>query len=418
MNYPDSVRFLYALGTEVITAKLGLERIAALLEALDHPQQACRIVHVAGTNGKGSTCAMIESGLRAAGHRTGLFTSPHLVEPTERVRIAGCPVPAERFAAAFDRVHACAEELLRQERIDLHPTYFESVTAIALLLFREYGVEFAVLEVGLGGRLDATNVVAPELCVITPVDFDHEAFLGKSLTSIAAEKAGILKPGVPAVFARQHPEADAVLVERAAELRVPVTRSAAVPISGIALHARGGDFMWEGGQVSCPLPGEHQIENAVTAIAALQRLSVPNEAIRQGIAQTVWPGRLERVSVNPEIILDGAHNPAGTRALAAYLDRFYDPERVWLIYGAMRDKAVAEMAAILFPRARRVIVTAPAQARALRPETIRDLADHDSIEVAPNLAAALARAAGAAPADAIFITGSLFLVGEARALLL
>jgi dihydrofolate synthase/folylpolyglutamate synthase len=176
--------------------------------------------------------------------------------------------------------------------------------------------------------------------------------------------------------------------------------------------------MWEGGQVSCPLPGEHQIENAVTAIAALQRLSVPNEAIRQGIAQTVWPGRLERVSVNPEIILDGAHNPAGTRALAAYLDRFYDPERVWLIYGAMRDKAVAEMAAILFPRARRVIVTAPAQARALRPETIRDLADHDSIEVAPNLAAALARAAGAAPADAIFITGSLFLVGEARALLL
>jgi len=418
MNYPDSVRFLYALGNEVITAKLGLERIAALLEALDHPQQACRIVHVAGTNGKGSTCAMIESGLRAAGHRTGLFTSPHLVEPTERVRIAGCPVPAERFAAAFDRVHACAEELLRQERIDLHPTYFESVTAIALLLFREYGVEFAVLEVGLGGRLDATNVVAPELCVITPVDFDHEAFLGKSLTSIAAEKAGILKPGVPAVFARQHPEADAVLVERAAELRVPVTRSAAVPISGIALHARGGDFMWEGGQVSCPLPGEHQIENAVTAIAALQRLSVPNEAIRQGIAQTVWPGRLERVSVNPEIILDGAHNPAGTRALAAYLDRFYDPERVWLIYGAMRDKAVAEMAAILFPRARRVIVTAPAQARALRPETIRYLADHDSIEVAPNLAAALARAAGAAPADAIFITGSLFLVGEARALLL
>jgi len=418
MNYPDSVRFLYALGNEVTTAKLGLGRIAALLEALDHPRQACRIVHVAGTNGKGSTCAMIESGLRAAGHRTGLFTSPHLVEPTERIRIAGCPVSAVRFAAAFDQVHACAEMLLRQERIDLHPTYFETVTAMALLLFREYGVEFAVLEVGLGGRLDATNVVTPELSVITPVDFDHEAFLGKSLASIAAEKAGILKPGVQAVFARQRPEADTVLVERAAELGVPVTRSAALPISGISLHAAGSEFIWAGEPVSCPLPGEHQIENAATAIAALERLAIPPEAIRQGIAQTVWPGRLERVAANPEIILDGAHNPAGARALAAYLDRFYDPARVWLIYGAMRDKAVAEMAAILFPRARRVIVTAPAQARALRPETIRDLADHDSIEVAPNLAAALALAAATDPGDAIFITGSLFLVGEARALLL
>jgi dihydrofolate synthase/folylpolyglutamate synthase len=418
MNYPDSVRFLYALGNEVATAKLGLDRINALLEALDQPQQACRIVHVAGTNGKGSTCAMIESGLRAAGYRTGLFTSPHLVEPTERIRIAGCPVSAMRFAAAFDRVHACAEELLRQERIDLHPTYFESVTAMALLLFREYGVEFAVLEVGLGGRLDATNVVAPELCVITPVDFDHEAFLGNSLAAIAAEKAGILKPGVPAVIARQRPEADAVLVARAAELGVPVTRSAELPISGIALHATGSHFTWAGASIDCPLPGEHQVENAVTAIAALERLAVPPEAIRQGIAQTVWPGRLERISANPEIILDGAHNPAGARALAAYLDRFYDPGRVWLIYGAMRDKAVAEMAAILFPRARRVIVTAPAQARSLRPETIRDLADHDSIEVAPNLAAALSRASEAARDDAIFITGSLFLVGEARALLL
>jgi dihydrofolate synthase / folylpolyglutamate synthase len=417
MNYPDSVRFLYALGNEVTTAKLGLGRIAALLEALGHPQQACRIVHVAGTNGKGSTCAMIESGLRAAGHRTGLFTSPHLIEPTERIRIAGCPVSASRFAAAFDQVHACAEMLLRQERIDLHPTYFETVTAMALLLFREYGVEFAVLEVGLGGRLDATNVVTPELSVITPVDFDHEAFLGKSLASIAAEKAGILKPRVPAVFARQRPEADAVLVERAAELGVPVTRSAALPISGIVLHAAGSDFIWAGAPVSCPLPGEHQIENAATAIGALERLAIPPEAIRLGIAQTVWPGRLERISANPEIILDGAHNPAGARALAAYLDRFYDPARVWLIYGAMRDKAVAEMAAILFPRARRVIVTAPAQARALRPETIRDLADHDSIEVAPDLSAALALARPD-PGDAIFITGSLFLVGEARALLL
>jgi dihydrofolate synthase/folylpolyglutamate synthase len=417
MNYPDSVRFLYALGNEIKTAKFGLERIATLLEALGYPQRAFRIVHVAGTNGKGSTCAMIESGLRAAGRRTGLFTSPHLIEPTERIRIDGCPVSAGSFAAAFDEMHECAERLLRQERIDLHPTYFESVTAMALLLFREQRAEEVVLEVGLGGRLDATNVVSPELCVITPVDFDHEAFLGKSLEAIAGEKAGILKRGAPAVFARQRPEADTVLEARAAELGIPVTRSAEMGISDIVVHRRGSEFVWARRRIACPMPGEHQVENATTAIAALARLGVAPGDIQRGIAQTIWPGRLERVAERPEIILDGAHNPAGARALAAYLDRFYGPSRVWLIYGTMRDKAVAEMAAILFPRARQVIVTAPAQARALRPESIRELADHESIRVARNLEAALAMASGAGPEDAIFITGSLFLVGEARALL-
>ena len=418
MNYPDSVRFLYALGNEVKTAKLGLERIDVLLEALDNPQRACRIVHVAGTNGKGSTSAMIESGLRAAGYRTGLFTSPHLVEPTERIQVEGKPVDADRFAAAFDRVHACAETLLRQERIDLHPTYFECVTAMALLLFRECGVEFTVLEVGLGGRLDATNVVTPELCVVTPVDFDHEAYLGKSLEAIAGEKAGILKPGVRAVFAWQRPEAADVLEARAAVLGAAVTHSSEVAISGVALHARGSDFLGGDVPVSCPLAGEHQVENARTAIAALAELGVAPDAIRRGIAQSRWPGRLERVAVNPEIVLDGAHNPASVRALAAYLDRFYDPRRVWLIYGAMRDKAVEEMTAILFPRAAHVIVTAPAQARALRPESIRELADHGDIRVAADLKAALGLAGEAAREDAIFVTGSLFLVGEARALII
>ena len=417
MNYPDSVRFLYALGNEAKTAKLGLERIGILLEALGNPQQACRIVHVAGTNGKGSTCAMIESGLRAAGYRTGLFTSPHLVEPTERIQVGGRPIDAGRFAAAFDQVHACAETLLRQERIDLHPTYFECVTAMAMVVFRECGVEFAVLEVGLGGRLDATNVVTPELCVVTPVDFDHEAYLGKSLESIAGEKAGILKPGVRAVFARQRAEAGGVLEARAAALGVAVTHSFDVAISGVALHARGSDFMWGALAVRCPLAGGHQVENARTAIAALRQLGIAPAAIRQGIAATTWPGRLERVAENPEIILDGAHNPASARALADYLERFYEPNRVWLIYGAMRDKAVEETIAILFPRAGHVIVTAPAQARALRPEAIRGLADRDCIQVAANVQAALALAAGAAAEDAIFVTGSLFLVGEARALL-
>src|ERR1035437_5704710 len=420
MNYPDSVRFLYALGNEVKTAKLGLERIGILLEELGNPQQDCRIVHVAGTNGKGSTCAMIECGLRAAGYRTGLFTSPHLVEPTERIQVAGRPVGADRFAAAFDQVHACAETLLRQERIDLHPTYFESVTAMAMVVFRECGVEFAVLEVGLGGRLDATNVVTPELCVVTPVDFDDEAYLGKSLESIAGEKAGILKPGVPAVFARQRPEAARVLDQRAAELSIPVARTADWSVCDLDIDARGSRFRLTGERdlrLTCPLAGEHQVENAVTAAVALARLGIADSAIEAGIARTRWPGRLERVSERPEIILDGAHNPAGARALAAYIDRFYSHRLVRLIYGAMRDKAIDEISGILFPRAQQVIVTAPQQARALAPEALRDIGSHPDLRTAPTLRDALALVEDASPQDVIFVTGSLFLVAEARAIL-
>src|ERR1039457_3141928 len=203
MNYSEAVRYLYALGNEVHTAKLGLDRIARLLGALGNPQQVCRFVHVAGTNGKGSTCAMIEAGLRAGGVRTGLFTSPHLEEPTERIRIAGEQIEPQQFASAFEEVHCTAERMLRTGELDLHPTYFETVTAMAFLLFREQRVNTVVLETGLGGRLDATNVVRPELCVITPISYDHQSFLGATLGEIAAEKFGILKPGVPAVMARQ-----------------------------------------------------------------------------------------------------------------------------------------------------------------------------------------------------------------------
>src|SRR5580693_947768 len=225
LTYPDSVRFLYALGNEIKTAKLGLERIRAVLAALGDPQRAYRVVHVAGTNGKGSTCAMIEAGLRAAGVRTGLFTSPHLVEPTERIQIDGTPVTTEQFQQAFQVVHDVAERL----DLDCHPTYFETVTAMAFWLFRELGVETAVVETGLGGRLDATNVVQPALTVITPIDFDHEIYLGHTLEAIASEKAGILKPGVPAIFARQRPEAATVLDRVAGDLCVPVKKSESFP---------------------------------------------------------------------------------------------------------------------------------------------------------------------------------------------
>jgi dihydrofolate synthase/folylpolyglutamate synthase len=278
MNYPDSVHFLYALGNEIKTAKLGLERIRTVLDALGRPQDRLRFVHVAGTNGKGSTCAMIETALRARG-RTGLFTSPHLAEPTERIRLDGRPVDEGRFTAAFDRVHAVVEELLEAGTLDLHTTYFETVTAMAFLIFAEERTDRVVLEVGLGGRLDATNVVDPELCVITPVDFDHEAFLGKSLESIAREKAGILKAGVPAVFSRQRTETEQVLNHRAAELSIPVARTNAWTIHDLNLDARGSRFLLSGEcdlRIECPLAGEHQVENAATAAVALTRLGVPD----------------------------------------------------------------------------------------------------------------------------------------------
>jgi dihydrofolate synthase/folylpolyglutamate synthase len=278
VNYPDSVQFLYALGNEIKTAKLGLERIRAVADALGRPQDRRGYVHVAGTNGKGSICAMIESALRAAGRRTGLFTSPHLSEPTERIRIAGEPVTAARFAAAFDRVHAAVEELLERGAIDLHTTYFETVAAMALLIFAEDDVDSAVLEVGLGGRLDATNVVRPELCVISSIDFDHEAWLGRGLEAIAGEKAGILKPGVPAVFARQRPEAAPTLDARAAEVGAPVTRLEDWPIRHLELHARGSRFELGPLRIECPLAGEHQVENAATAAVAALQLGLPRPA--------------------------------------------------------------------------------------------------------------------------------------------
>jgi dihydrofolate synthase / folylpolyglutamate synthase len=419
VNYPDSVHFLYALGNEIKTAKFGLERIRAVLDALDNPQDRCRFVHVAGTNGKGSTCAMIESGLRAAGHRTGLFISPHLSEPTERICVGGKPVSVERFTEAFNRVHETVERLLDNGAIDLHTTYFETVTAMAFLIFAEEETSMVALEVGLGGRLDATNVVRPDLAVITPVDYDHEAFLGRSLEAIAGEKAGILKPGVPAVIARQRPEAEKVIERRAAELGIELEHTADWSICDLKISPRMSDFRLMGRtsmRIGCPLAGEHQVENAATAAIALVRVGIPVEAIEQGIAAAVWPGRLERLSEKPEILIDGAHNPAGARALAAYLDRFYPLERVILIYGAMRDKAVEEVCGILFPRARQVITTAPDQPRALHPEAIRNLAEHADVRIAPRLLDALEMVRGAADDDVIVITGSLYLVGEARAL--
>jgi dihydrofolate synthase/folylpolyglutamate synthase len=415
VNFADTVRYLYSLGHELKAGKWDLANMGALLAEMDHPESRGRFIHVAGTNGKGSVCAMMASALRTSGARTGLYTSPHLVDPRERIQIDGEWISEAEWCTAFDEVHGVAESLLAREAIPAHPSFFETVTAMAFSAFARAGVEMVVLETGLGGRLDATNVVMPELAVITAVDFDHEAFLGSSIESIAAEKAGILKTSRPAVFSAQRPDAMRVLEHRALELDIPVHHSAEWRLENRQVDRYGSRFTLvadESMEIVCPLAGMHQIENARTAAAALTVAGVPRTAIQQGIARAVWPGRLERVARDPDVILDGAHNPAGARALAAYISEFFGDEPVRIIFGAMRDKAIDEVTETLFPLAAEVIITAPDQPRALSPETLAEA--WGSAKTASRLSDALALAAQQPMTT--FITGSLYLVGEARAI--
>lgn len=422
MTFADTVRYLFSLGPELKAVKWDLERIRALLGELGDPQTQTRYIHVAGTNGKGSTCAMMASALRAAGqaagYRTGLYTSPHLCDPRERISIDGVWISEAGWTEAFREVHAAVERLLARESIDAHPSFFEMVTAMAFVAFARAGVGIVVLETGLGGRLDATNVVLPEVAVITPIDFDHEAFLGSSIESIAAEKAGILKAGRPAVFSAQRPEALSILERRALDLDIEVRHSSRWRVEDLRLDRFGSHFVLASDreiEIHCPLAGEHQVENARTAATALDLFGVEPAAIRAGIASAAWPGRLERVATGPDIVLDGAHNPAGARALAGYIRRFFADEPVRIVYGAMRDKAVDEVAETLLPLASEVVVTAPAQPRAINPEALAEIVTHPNLRVAADVEEAI-RQTRERPMTT-FITGSLFLVGEARAAL-
>lgn len=423
MQYPDSVEFLYALGNEIKTVKFGLERIRALLRALGDPQNNYRVVHVAGTNGKGSTCAMIASGLQAAGWSTGLYTSPHLVEPTERIRIDGVDLSQAAFLEVFRAVHEVAEAMVARGDLDMHPTYFETITAMGFLAFARARVEWAVVEVGLGGRLDATNVVAPALTVVTPIDYDHEAWLGNSIEAIASEKAGILKAGVPAVFSEQRPEALAVLEARGVAVATQVYRSEQWQISELEMDPDSARFTlnrYRPLRIECPLRGAWQVENARVAAAALDMLNLDATAIEQGIRQVRWPGRLEKVASRPDILIDGAHNPAGCAALAEYIRASKGAHRTWLVFGAMRDKAISEMTSLLFPLADELVLTAPHQSRALRPEALAEEAEGDGahsphVHIAHTFADVMAVLQSAQPEDRIFVAGSLYLAGEAKA---
>jgi len=419
MTFADTVRFLFSLGPELKTVKWDLARVRSLLAEIGNPHSRQRYIHVAGTNGKGSTCAMIASALRVSGYRTGLYTSPHLVDPRERISINGEWLGEQEWVRAFEEVHEAAERLLSRDAIEAHPSFFETITAMAFLAFARGNVEVAVIEVGLGGRLDATNVIEPEVSVITPVDFDHEAFLGSSIESIAAEKAGILKQGRPAVFANQRPEALRILEHKALDLDISVRHSSHWRVENLNAGKFGSAFTLVADEeipIECPLPGLHQVENARTAVAALSVFGLPAAAICEGIRRVVWPGRLERVAHDPDIILDGAHNPAGAAALAAYIEQFFRDEPIRIVYGAMRDKAVDEVTNKLFPLAAEVILTAPDQPRALSPESLAPMLEHPNVRIAANTADAL-RMARENPMTT-FVTGSLFLVGEARANLL
>jgi dihydrofolate synthase / folylpolyglutamate synthase len=435
MNYEASVRYLLSLGrelaapTQAAAAKFDLENINILAERLGRPDRAYPSVHIAGTNGKGSSAAFLESIFRHAGFRTGLNTSPHLEKINERIRINGEEISDEAFAETLTRIQVLIEELLATGKLRAHPTYFECVTAMAFEYFARERVEFAVFEVGLGGRLDATNILSPAVTIITRIDFDHENFLGHSLKEIASEKAGILKPGVPLVLAEQRPEAREVILARAKSLGCPVIEPAQIfrvnEKSASDGHVRASVVETNSGKIfelAPSLPGRYQLENALNAIAAARLLKnrgyqISDDAIVQGIANTVWPGRLEKLQSAPDVYLDGAHNPGAARELALFLEQNFAGRKIRLIYAALRDKAVDEVAGLLFPHAAEVIFTAPRTSRAVSAAQLAEIAGHHAarFSVIPDAERAFEHAlAQAAPEDAIFITGSLYLVGQLR----
>ncbi len=371
MNYADALQYLNRLGNEVLTMKFGLQTMRRLLEILGSPETAYPSVLVAGTNGKGSVSHFLSSVCTAAGIRTGLYTSPHLVEPRERVRVNGRPVTAEQFAQGLGET----AEAIARNRLEPHPTFFETVTATALLLFARLGVRLAVLEVGMGGRLDSTNAVEPILSLITPISYDHEKYLGNSLSAIAQEKAGILRAGKPAVSAPQVPEAEETLLRCAANLEAQLSFVTPPPTAGATVDHRGRyALVHRGRSYQLGLCGEHQVTNARLVAAAVERLhllgwELREEHLEAGLRDTVVPGVVQWWSQHPPLILDGGHNPQAARALAGYVARHTGEPRT-LVFGCMRDKNVPEVLRPLVPLFERVFLTTVENRRAFQPEEL------------------------------------------------
>jgi len=425
MPYTAAWEFLQGLQKHGV--KLGLEPIQTLLGQLGNPQDRYRTIHIGGTNGKGSTAAMAAAMLQAAGYRVGLYTSPHLIDFRERIRINGDPIPDDAVAQLTGRLRMTLRDTMGQEVL---PTFFEFTTALAFQHFAEAGVDVAVIEVGLGGRFDATNTVRPMLSVITNVALDHQDHLGDSVDAIAFEKAGIIKCGVPVVAGRLSAEAAEVVEQVAADRGAPIFRlardfrAAGDPLAGFHYEGLRRSYY----NLSSPLVGLHQLDNAACAVAALELTSdlglpVFEQAIRDGLRATQWEGRLEVVERQPTLLLDGAHNPAAAEAVAAYLAsyrRAHPASRVVLIVGMMRDKDRVEFLRLLLPLADELVLTQASIPRAASVEELVAALDEKAgaAQAVPDPAEALALARRLAfSEDLICVTGSLLLVGEMKALL-
>jgi dihydrofolate synthase / folylpolyglutamate synthase len=455
-TYEEAVENLLALGHELASIpshKFDLAHMRTLLAVLNHPERRFKSVLIAGTNGKGSTAATLASILEAAGHRTGLYTSPHLLKVNERIRVSGEAITDTEFGRIHDYVAGVADRLVAAGDLPWHPSFFEMLTAMAFEHFASAQVDIAVLEVGMGGRLDATNVVEPVLSVITDISLDHQKFLGNTIHEIAGEKAGVIRPNGVTVTLPQHPEANDVIgntmlqqnahAVSAVKYVPPVSPGAAsqpqlAPQSGRSTYPLR--VMGEQITVDSPLIGRHQLRNIALAIAAAEELNVAGfamdaRAIERGIRQTRWPGRFQRIARagdRSEIVLDVAHNPAGAWALRSTLSEYYGERPLTLVFGVMRDKAVAEITEILFPLAEHVIVTMAHNPRSATPDEIRHAAVRTGAEIIaePSVAAALKRAidlclTSRTPRDVghprelagrdglVLVTGSIYIVGEA-----
>jgi dihydrofolate synthase/folylpolyglutamate synthase len=423
-----SLEYLYGLQSHGI--KPGLTRTLALLCALDDPHHSMQAFHVGGTNGKGSTAAMMASMLAHQGYRVGLYTSPHLVEFTERIQVNGHPIPAHRVSGLTEKIRQIAETCLTEE-----PTFFEATTVMAFVYFAEMAVDFAVVEVGLGGRFDATNVLTPLVSIITTIGLDHQEYLGNTVDAIAREKAGIIKKGAPVVAGRIEPGPLAIVRGMATDREVSCVVLGqdfdALDLSSGRFSYRGLRDRYDG--LACPLPGRHQLDNAACALAALELAhekgaAVGEEGIREGLRTVRWPGRLECVGRRPDVWLDGAHNPHAAEALASHLktlSSLYGPAakgRLILVVGMMRDKDRRGVMALLtaIPGVSHLIVTRAAHQRAADPwDLARDAAGLGvpiTVRSTVNEAFAYARALAGSD-DTVCVTGSLLVVGEVKAML-
>jgi dihydrofolate synthase / folylpolyglutamate synthase len=429
MDYLESIKYLYGLGHEVLSAKFGLESVSLLLEQLGHPERNFKSIIVAGTNGKGSTAAMIDAIAYAAGHLTALYTSPHLVKIEERIKVRGKEISAQDFAQLASRVRRAAEALVASGSLEAMPTFFEQMTAIALHYFKEAGVELAVLEVGLGGRLDATNAVEAAIAVVTAIDLDHQNILGNTIEEIAAEKAAIIKAGRRAVIGRQrYGTATEVIMRRCLEASVlPVfvnepTQIVSTDDGRVAFDYESAGTSYR--RMLVGLRGRHQAQNAAAAIETVELLDegglrIPRQAIVKGLRDVEWPGRLELIGDSPPILLDGAHNAGGAKALRNFLSEFWHGP-LTLIFGVMNDKDVEGMASVLFGAANTLVLTRVRDPRAAGNARMGRAALGFSRNVifTETVRQALSWARSVTSRDGLIcVAGSLYLVGEVKNLL-